>query len=69
MLIYRAECNQAPPPEHVTMNKSPYTPPAIVDLGDAMILTKGSYPSKPETFSTIDTVSELSRDLATLDDD
>ncbi len=51
------------------MEKPPYTPPAIVDLGDAMILTKGSYPSKPETFGTIDTISDLSKDLATLDDD
>ncbi len=54
--------------EYAIMETPPYTPPVIVDLGDALVLTKGSYPSKPETFGTIDQVSDLSRDLETLDD-
>ncbi len=48
--------------------KPTYTAPEILELGDAVVLTKGSYPPNPETFEHIDTKkTNLELDLETLD--
>ncbi len=48
------------------MEKTEYAAPQIVELGDALRLTRGSYPHNPETYGTIDTATPLDADKETL---
>jgi hypothetical protein len=53
--------------EMYAMQTPDHASAGIIELGDALVLTKGSYPSKPETFGTIDKIAPLELDLETLD--
>jgi hypothetical protein len=48
------------------MSHTSYQSAEILDLGDARVLTKGSYPHNPETHGNTDKTISLAADLATL---
>jgi hypothetical protein len=51
------------------MTKLAYAAPEVLELGDAVVLTKGSYPHNPETNGNTDqTATNLDLDRATLNE-